>query len=164
MSEYIIDANSFITPSKQYYQFDFAPSFWKQFETVIVKPEIKILSVVYDELMATKDELANWIKKVVNLKKISVEYGEIVQNYGMVLNYIRESEYYSDKALRNWSDKKIADAWIIAAAMKYKAVIITFEKSVGGFSTKNKINNAKIPDIAQNFGVKCQVCLILSER
>ena len=59
MSEYIIDANSFITPSKQYYQFDFAPSFWKQFETVIVKPEIKILSVVYDELMATKDELAN---------------------------------------------------------------------------------------------------------
>ena len=96
------------------------------------------------------------MKKVVNLKKISVEDGEIVQNYGMVLNYIRESEYYSDKALRNWSDKKIADAWIIAAAMKYKAVIITFEKSVGGFSTKNKINNAKIPDIAQNFGVKCQ--------
>ena len=96
------------------------------------------------------------MKKVVNLKKLSVEDGEIVQNYRMVLDYIRESEYYSDKALKNWSDRKIADAWIIAAAMKYEAVILTFEQSVGELSTKNKTSKVKIPDVAENFGMECQ--------
>lgn len=156
LNEYILDANTFITPYKQYYQFDFAPSYWKQFAPAIVKPEIKILSVVYDELVATDDELSNWIKSVSNLKKISIADDEIVKNYGKVLNYVRESGFYTERALRNWSDKKIADAWIIAAAMKYEAVIITFEQSVGELSTKNKTSKVKIPDVAENFGIECQ--------
>lgn len=156
LNDYILDANTFITPYKQYYQFDFAPSFWEQFAPAIVKPEIKILNVVYNELMATDDELSKWIKAVSNLKKISIADDEIAKNYGEVLNYIRDCGFYKERALRNWSDKKIADPWIIAAAMKYEAVIITFERSVGELSTKNKTNKIKIPDVAQNFGIKCQ--------
>ena len=111
---------------------------------------------MYDELVATDDELSNWIKSVSNLKKISIADDEIVKNYGKVLNYVRESGFYTERALRNWSDKKIADAWIIAAAMKYEAVIITFEQSVGELSTKNKTSKVKIPDVAENFGIECQ--------
>ena len=100
--------------------------------------------------------MSSWIKAVSNLKKISIADDEIVKNYGMVLNYIRDCGFYTEKALRNWSDKKIADAWIIAAAMKYEAVIITFEQSVGELSTKNKTSKVKIPDVAENFGIECQ--------
>ena len=40
--------------------------------------------------------------------------------------------------------------------MKYEAMIITFEQSVGELSTKNKKSKVKIPYVAENFGMECQ--------
>ena len=47
--------------------------------------------------------------------------------------------------------------WLIAVAMDLNTTIITEETPVGsGLSTKNPSRNAKLPDVAKHFGVKCE--------
>jgi len=104
-----------------------------------------------------EDGLSTWIKNLNNFKPQSTRTSSILVNYRKVLNYVQSCGLYKDEALRNWAQKDIADPWLIAVAMELKAIIITEEVSVGsGLSTKNPSKNAKLPDVAKHFGVKCE--------
>lgn len=46
----MIDSSALITPSNQYYQFIFAPSFWEQLKQKAEAGNIVILDKVYDEV------------------------------------------------------------------------------------------------------------------
>ena len=57
---FLIDSNSFITPYRQYYSFDFARSFWDQLEQNIDSGKIAILDIVLEEVLKGNDELKDW--------------------------------------------------------------------------------------------------------
>ncbi len=80
---------------------------------------------------------------------------DILNEYGKILDYIQHSNLYQKSALDAWSDAKVADAWLIATAKVYSYTTVTFEKSNLGINANNPSKNAKIPDIAMEFGVEC---------
>jgi hypothetical protein len=59
---FLIDTNTFITPFKEYYPFDFAPSFWRFLGENILNENISVLSKVYDEVVKVADDLSNLIE------------------------------------------------------------------------------------------------------
>lgn len=154
---FLLDSNVFITPYRNYYPFDFAPKYWQQLMATFQLNNVKVLDVVFQEVTKYEDELSDWIKNQGNLTPLSTKTSSILVNYGKVLNYVQSCGLYKDEALRNWSQEYVADPWLIAVAMDLNATIITEETPVGsGLSTKNPSRNAKLPDVAKNFGVKCE--------
>ena len=109
--------------------------------------------LVNKELAIGKDKLTEWIEKT-HFNVCNVNDALILANYGEVLQYIQESDYYSNRALASWSQKDTADPWLIAAAKAKGYTIVTFETPSGGLNANTPNNNPKIPDVAQKFGVK----------
>ena len=152
MSEkYLIDANSLIRPARAYYPFDFAPSFWQQLRPKISLDKIAVLDKVRDELLKGTDELSAWISDLPNECILSTQDIQILQKYRDVLNFIQQSDQYSEAALRLWSRENVADPWLIAVAAAYDYTILSFEQSAGRITTRS--NNPKLPDVARHFQV-----------
>jgi hypothetical protein len=151
---YLVDSNTFITPFKNYYPFDFAPSFWEFFGNNILNGNIAVLSKVYDEVSKGTDELSVWIKGL-NFTKIDHRASDILSKYQVVLTHIQIStSLYNDKALAEWADNSRADAWLVAAAIANGYKIVTFERPNGSLGV-NVTSHPKIPDVAANFGIEC---------
>lgn len=55
LSKFLLDANVLITPHRQYYPFDFAPSFWCQMTRVLKRHDVFILQEAKDEIMRNED-------------------------------------------------------------------------------------------------------------
>lgn len=154
--KFLIDANTLISPYKNFYPFDFAPSFWEQLSLKMGLNSVAILDMAKDEVIKGTDELSIWIKKIPDLQICRHEDSEIIAVYAQVLSFLQTSPYYSDKALREWSKEEIADPWLIAAAAVHGYTIITFEQSAGPLSHKSPCGRAKIPDVGNAFGVRCE--------
>jgi hypothetical protein len=154
---YIMDSNSFITPSRQYYQFSIAPSFWEQLSGFVEKKCIMLIRQVYMEICIQKedekkDELQKWVEKTFNYNFYDTYTDlDIINNYRKIMNYIQNNkEKYSYKALNAWAINKTADGWIIATAMTNvnKYAVVSFENG------RESCNNPKIKTVASEFGVK----------
>lgn len=152
---YLLDANVFITPHRLYYPFDFAQGFWDQLAEKLKLDNVAVLDIVVSEVSKMEDELSSWIGNLEEFESLSIKAPSFVANYGRVLNYVKDCGLYREGALRSWARGDIADPWLIAVAMDTGAVIITEETSAGPISPKNKSRNAKLPDVAAHFGVKC---------
>jgi len=152
---FIVDANTLITPYRTFYSFDLAPQFWTFLSHEILRGNIIVLDSVYDEITRSTDDLTNWMKSIDGLQTLN--HGrdrDIIANYARILNYIQNCGLYKPIALTNWADERIADPWIIAAAMKNNYTVITFEARNGNLSSKQPSKNANIPDVCEAFGVK----------
>ena len=149
--KYLIDANSLIRPSRAYYPFDFAPSFWPQLRPKISLDKIAVLDKVRDEILKGTDELSAWISDLPNECILSTQDIQIIQMYRDVLSFIQQSDQYSEAALRLWSRENVADPWLIAVAAAYDYTILSFEQSAGRITTRS--NNPKLPDVAHHFQV-----------
>lgn len=153
---FLIDTNSLITPHLTYYPFDFANSFWSQMEEHIRNGDIAILDLVKAEILHCKDNLSVWIKSVTIQNYIDHVDRTILEIYGNILNYIDNNPCYKNSALAEWSKNNVADAWLISAAKAKGYTIITFEVSNNGLNPRSPSKCAKIPDIANVFGVKTE--------
>lgn len=154
-NRFFFDSNSFITPFHLYYAPDIVPTFWSALQPHL-QQEIVLLDLVRDELLEGNDWLVNTIKEWQDsqlLQIISHKDTEIIMYYGKILDYLQSCGKYKEEAISTWSNGKVADAWLIASAIKYKATIVTFERSSGPIVNLSK--NAKIPDIAAHFNVPC---------
>lgn len=154
--KYLVDANVLITAYRQYYGFDIVPSFWREI-LPLFSGSVCILDKVWKELVPNEkrdaDELGQWLlTHEKDIKRISTQDREVIQNYGYVLNFLNESEAYTKKALDAWSPANIADPWLIAAAKKYNAIIVTNETETPS-PVNNPINKPKIPTVAKHFAV-----------
>lgn len=150
---FLIDSNSLITPHLTYYPFDFAENFWIQIEDHIKQGRIVVLDVVRNEILKGNDNLHVWIKNLKIGKFIDHRDESILAKYGEVLQYVQNSPVYKPSALTEWSKEDIADAWIIATAAVYGYTIISFETVNNGLNSVNPSREAKIPDVAKEFGV-----------
>ncbi len=153
---FIIDANSLITPHLNYYPFDFAPGFWEQMEQNILSGKIVILDMVKNEILQGDDALSKWMAKLSIQTILDRREPSILKYYQRILRYIQANECYKPQALAEWSRNTVADPWLIAAAKTHGYTIITFEVHNNGLSHRNPSKNAKIPDVAQEFGVKTE--------
>lgn len=152
--KFLLDANVFITPYKSYYPFNFAPGFWKQLSPKLTYDEIGVLDIVKDEITKGSDTLSEWIESVENIHIISRKDEDIIKGYTEVVDYLKNSNLYSKRALKAWSMEGIADPWLIAAALAYQYTIITLETATGKITTV--CNKPKIPSVGQDLGVKCE--------
>lgn len=162
MSEknYIIDANVLIEAKNNYYAFDVAPKIWQLLKEAIISGRIILIDKVKNEIMQGNDELAEWCGDLPKECIICTENQGIVKNYGQVLEHIQQSGYYKDSALELWAQEKVADPWIIAVALSTKfSVITTHEKGKITLSTQSPSKEAKIPNVAQHFGIS--VCTLI---
>lgn len=153
---FLIDANSLITPYLTFYPFDFAPGFWQQLANSIKNGQVAILDVVKAEILRGNDELKSWMNQLEIGKYIDHRAAPILQRYGEVLQHIQKNPVYKVAALTEWSRETVADPWLIATAASYNYTLITFEESNTGLSSRTPSKNAKIPDVAQTFGVKTE--------
>lgn len=158
-SLYIIDANAFITPYKHYYRFSIAPSFWEQFNDNAEKRLIYSIDKVKEEICVSKeeeskDQLQKWIEDEYKGSFITTKSIEIISEYQNIINFMNESPKYNDKALKAWSDFKIADPWIIATAKIFNSTIVTFETANN--NGVKEISKPKIPDLCKDFNIRCK--------
>lgn len=154
VEKYLIDANSFITPYRQYYAFDLVPSYWKELSKCAGTGRLVLLDMVKAEIDKGEDDLADWLSRQTNISICSHVTPEIIGKYQEILQHVQECGLYKEQALRVWSDAAVADPWLIAAAAVNNYTIITVETPSGGLSAKNPNREAKIPDVAKEFGVK----------
>lgn len=152
-NKFLVDSNVFIAASRLYYAFDIAPSFWIQFKDKLLEDNIVVIDVVKRELDAGNDALTEWVDDLKGINILSSKTANVINNYAKVIRYVAESDKYKKSALDNWSSGSVADPWLIAVAMDGGYTIITNEKNVGHITNPSK--NAKIPDVAQHFGVNC---------
>ena len=152
--KFLLDSNSFMAPYRLYYAFDLLPSYWKQLSKRISTGRIILLDMVKNEIEKGQDDLATWIRNEKGLVICNHATPEIIKKYQEVLQYVQNSSYYKVSALATWSPSDIADPWLVAAAAVNGYTIITMEVPSGGLSLKNPNKNAKIPDVAQAFGIK----------
>jgi hypothetical protein len=152
-STFLIDTNTFITPYRSYYSFDFAPLFWSRLEKRIEDGSIVILDKVHSELTTVKDDLSDWLLNIKACNPIKHKDPAIIKAYSNTLTYIQESGLYKSKALAEWSENRIADPWLIACANVCKHTVVTFEKPDGNLSKRNPSSHPKIPDVCKAFGI-----------
>lgn len=154
--KFLLDADTFITPFKNYYPFDFAPGFWTQLKPKLKLDSVYILDVARNEIIKGEDELSEWLKAIPDINIVDRRNELIVKKYGEVLKFLQESPLYSERALRTWADVNVANPWLIAAAGVLDCTLVTFETSAGVISANSPSGKPKIPDIARKFDVKCK--------
>lgn len=154
VDKFLIDANTLMTASRQYYAYDILPSFWKDFGEEIKKGNIVLLDMVKSEIDKGQDKLKEWVSERIDDFEICNHIDpEIISKYAQIMQYIQESGFYNEKALNEWARNEVADPWLIAAASVKGYKLITFEQSAGPLNSKNKSGRVKIPDIAKQFDV-----------
>jgi hypothetical protein len=151
MPEYWLDADSLIRAHRGPYSFSYGTALWdfleaKAHESVIGSPQ-----TVFDELSTTekiddKDRLELWARELRGVLFLPPEPSVQVE-YGKVVNYVQNNSRYRQQWIASWLAG--ADPWIVAYPMALGGRIVTFEKPA---PTGKK---PKIPDVAQQFGIKC---------
>lgn len=155
--KFLIDTNSLIAPARNYYQFVFAPSFWRQLSAAISSNDVALLDMVKSEIIKSKkDKLAEWIKNIKPVQCVTCEDKNVMDKYSEILDYIRFQPFYSEEALMEWSVESVADPWLIAAASVHGYTIITFETENRNLNPRYPSKRAKIPDVAKEFNVKTE--------
>ncbi|RAI82531.1 DUF4411 family protein [Macrococcoides goetzii] len=166
-NKYLIDANSFIAPSKSYYPLDMVKSFWNDISDSQLRPYIFIIDKVKNEIciesdQTKKDDLQLWFENK-NFNILSTNKPETILNYKKVLNHLKGSGYYKPSALHEWADINVADPWLIATAMSNNYTIVTFEKKAD-VNINNPMKRAKIPSVCIELGVDyCTIFDLMKE-
>lgn len=151
---FLVDTNSLITPHLTFYPFDFAPGFWEQIERPIKDGRIAILDLVKNELLQGNDSLKDWIADLSIGRYVDHRETEILAQYSLVLQHIQQNPCYKPAALQEWANGRVADAWLIATAAAFNMCLVTFETPNTGLNSRYPSKEAKIPDVANAFGVK----------
>lgn len=152
---FLLDSNIYISFYERYYPVEIFPSFWDEF-TKILNTRIIIPKVVVDENYQSQWFAKEYLKT--NYQKQLFDHKTCMKEWGEVLEYISESSFYNDKALwsdRGWANEHIADGWLIAIAKNKGYVIVTDEMANINLNSNYPSKNAKLPDVAKAFDVKC---------
>jgi len=153
MTVFLVDANTFISPYRLYYPFDLAPKFWRDLEDKIIDGSIVVLDKVFDELNAGGDDLSDWLSNISPYTKLTHKSPEIIAIYSDILTHMQTSGLYTQKALMEWSDNRIADPWLVACAKANSFTVVTFEASNANLNKQSPSSRPKIPDVCKEFGV-----------
>ena len=125
--KYCLDANVLIQAWQKYYSPRICPTYWD----MLFIPEM-----VYDEIVRTDDDLSKWLKtSQIPIKKIDEQVTKCLKD-------IYSADPNHKFLVDNTKARSLADPWVIAHALREKAVVVTKEEKVTALnSTKIKIPN-----------------------
>ncbi len=145
MPEFWLDSNSFIEPKKGPYGFDIAPGFWTFLEQKAAAGITASSITVFNELEDVEDDLLQWARQQRD-KGFFIDPDALVQTaFRQIADFVNKT--YPQHQASDFLNK--ADPWIIAHAMAYGGRVVTLEIA----SPNSK--KPKIPDVANQFNVKC---------
>jgi hypothetical protein len=148
---YWFDSDSFITPSRTSHKFSRGTRLWDFLEQkaqnhVIGSPSVVLNLELTHSDPKKADALEKWAKKLDGV--LFLQPDKSVQTfYAQVVSAVNVNPQY--KAFENQAFLAKADPWVIAYAKAYGGKVVTFECS------KPLQKKPKIPDVAEQFGVKC---------
>jgi len=157
--KYIIDTSSIITPHRNYYNVDIAPSFWDHLSNIINQPNgnVFIIDKVKEEILRGNDYLIEWINNIDKNKILITETDErVLQAYTEISLWVNDHDHYKERAKEQFLDAEKADAFLIAYAKAYniegEIIIVTEEMpSPDGALNRKKI---KIPDVCRQLNIR----------
>lgn len=162
--KFLIDANVFVTPYRQYYPFDLAPSFWGKLEELIKDGTIVVMDMVKAEVLQGTDDLSNWMGSLEIGDYLDKRQPEIIAKYTAVLTHVQTNPCYQEAALHEWSKATVADPWLIAAAAVKGYTIITLETPNKNLSPNTPTKRPKIPDVARALEVEARDLFYLMRK
>jgi len=140
---YLLDANVFISATRQWYGFDFCPGFWDWLDLEHERGNVRSIERVRTEIDVGADQLVEWAReRPAFFEPTSTE----VLVHLRILSAWASSGYYEQSAVTEFLQS--ADYYLIAHAMADGHVVVTHE--VPSPSTKR----IKIPDAAIPHDVK----------
>ena len=145
---YLLDANVFITAKNTYYPIDRVPEFWEWLIYQGEQGNVKIVQEVYDEIHGGNDDLSLWAKEDEVVNALILDEAVDVD----LVRVVTEKGYAAD--LTDDEVEKVGrDPFLIAYAMVNieNRTVVTTEVS----SAKKQRANKRVPDVCNNFGVKC---------
>ncbi len=166
---YLLDTNVFIEAKNRYYSFETVPGFWEWLEVARAEGVVISIDKVKEELIRSKDELAQWAKDHPDFF-CSTGDAECIKYFGELSRWAYDvGNNYSKAAKVEFTKGDIADPYLVAYARAYECVVVTHEKPAS--DGRKRI---KIPDACQAIGVdyidifsvmkKEKVCLTLSSN
>lgn len=149
MVRYWLDSNVFIEGRKGPYGFDIAPRFWTLLDELICDDQISCPTTVYDELLDTQDDLADWARN----RRVSGLFvqpdADVQEAYRAVVEYVTQ-RYPDNQAKRRFLNR--ADPWVIAHTIAQGGIVVTLETRVPDNSQQ-----VRIPNVCRHtsFNVQC---------
>lgn len=158
--KFCLDTSVLVEPSRRFYPFDFASSYWDWLASLGGKTWISVWEV-YEEIVEGEyeDDLKRWVKEHREFFRELDEGAQIA--FREISEYVRRN-YKPEKAdefFTRPNGKDNADPYVIAMAKAKRLTVITFETPTGNInSTRNpedgKYNTkVKIPDVCIALGV-----------
>jgi len=125
------------------------PKFWVLLSEKLEDGLIKSPKIVYDELVAGNDELANWCKQR-REKGLCVAPGKVCQaRYGEICDFVEKK--YPPRHVAEFL--RGADGWVIAHAMASPGSIVVTQETPRNDSYRGKI---KVPTVCKLMSVTCK--------
>lgn len=144
MPDYCLDSNVFIQAKNGPYGMDIVPAFWDWLDSQSEAGVIFSTQLVYDELAAGDDELADWVKDRRTSGLFITTDEHVQQRFQDIANYIES--HYDEVNARTFLAG--ADPWVVAHALIENAIVVTHETLVADNSRK-----VKIPNVCEAFQV-----------
>ena len=142
--KYCLDANVLIQAWQKYYSPKLCPDYWTVLNELGKQDRIFLPQMVYEEITRTEDELAAWLKSS-NIPEYKVD-GPVTE----ALRAMYATNPAHQTLVDNTRSRSLADPWVIAHAMKEKAIVVTKEEKVTATNTVK----IKIPNVCENVGVR----------
>ena len=148
MPPYLIDTSFFIQAHRIGFPMDVFPSFWNKIKALAGEEKIISIDKVKKEVYVNEDELKKWFE--INIGgKFFRDSSTIISAYTKVVRWaVSKNNQYNQKALNEFLDADVADAWLVAYAHANNLIVVTNEVSAP--MSKSSI---KIPDVCIAFNV-----------
>ena len=147
MTLYLLDANVLIRSHGDYYPRNRIPQFWAWLLAQSKRGLIKMPSQIYKEVSESADSLGEWLREKEVRSSLVLDGLDIRHTYQDVL-----TRGYAPDLDESELPKVGRDPFLIAAALKlHNSCVVTKEVS----SPKKCRANRKIPDVCNQFGVRC---------
>ena len=145
---YILDANVFISAHRQYYSFDFAPSFWKALENSAKNSALCSIDKIHEELTsaAENDVLHEWSGNQFRDYFERTDSTDVIAVYAQLQQWAHSNDHFLPEAKSEFASN--ADAWLIAYAKARGGTLVTHEAY-----NPAKRNRILIPIVCEEFNV-----------
>ena len=138
---YCLDTSAFMQAWNSYYSPALAETYWTQLDQLAKDGLIFCPIEVKREIQVKDDGLKGWIKdRDFFFRDITLE----------IQQHLRDIMAKFPRLVDSTKQRSVADPWVIAYAIHYRATVVTNE--IGSGLGTNRI---KIPDVCKEFNVPC---------
>lgn len=147
-TNYVVDANVYITAYRNYYAFDLVGAFWKQLVAHAKSGRIISIDRIKDELQDEKykgDQLAVWACNDCAHAFESTDRPDVIDHFTKIMQWVQGFDF-TEPAKAEFAASP--DGWLIAYAKAAGHTLVTHESY-----EPDRKNKVKIPNVCKKFSV-----------